>query len=257
MPKLSVVVICYNEEGVIGKSLSSVQWADEIIVVDSYSTDGTLEIVRQFTHRAYQHTWEGYGKQKNRALTYASCPWVLSLDADEVVSPELGREIRDLLKKEPAETAFWIPRMTFYLGRFLRHAWHPDRKLRLFLKDHVKWGEEAVHERIHLNGPCGRRGHPLLHYSFESILDHLQTIQRYTTLGAEGLFREGRTFSLLRLLGSPIGMFLKQYLLKRGFLDGIPGLVACVLSGVHEFVKYAKLYELQKGRQTLAHGGEA
>ena len=136
--------------------------------------------------------------------------------------------------------------MTFYLGRFLRHCWYPDFKVRLFQKALGRWSEDEVHESVVLDGSSGKLRNPLLHYSFPSIREHLGTIQHYTSLGAASLARSGRPFSVARLLGSPLFMFLQQYVGKRGFLDGIPGLVASVLSAFHEFVKYAKLYELEK-----------
>jgi len=179
-------------------------------------------------------------------VEHASGPWVLSLDADEVVSPELAGEIRSLLAEGPGRAGYRIPRMSCYQGRFLRHAWYPDDKLRLFQKGRMRWGEEKVHESIVLDGSAGRLTHPLFHYSFPSLRDHVQTMQRYTTLGAQELAEAGRSFSVVRLLGSPLALFVKQFFLKRGFLDGVPGLIACVLSGVHEFLKYAKLYELRK-----------
>jgi len=255
MSRLSVVMICYNEEAMVGKSLASVQWADEIVVLDSCSTDRTVEIARQFSGCVVQSSWQGFGRQKNLALARATSPWVLSLDADEVVSPALAQEIRSLLSREPACAGYRIPRMTWYLGRFLRHVWFPDSKLRLFRREQGHWGEEEVHESLHLDGPAGSLQQPLLHYSFPSIRDHIETLQRYTSLGAEDLRRAGRSFSWLRLLGSPPAMFFKQYVWKRGFLDGLPGFIACALSGVHEFVKYAKLYELCRAGESLSPAG--
>jgi len=246
MNRLSVVMICHNEEGSLEKSLASVQWADEIVVVDSFSTDRTVEIARRYTEKVVQHPWQGYGRQKNLALDRVAGPWVLSLDADEVVTPELAVEIRGLLAGRPERCGYSIPRVTWYLGRPLRHVWYPDRKLRLFRKGQAVWGEESVHERLRLDGPPGRLTAPLVHHSFDSIEDHVHTLQRYTTLGALDLFRSGRRFSVLRLLGSPLALFVKQFFLKRGLLDGFPGLIACGISGMHEFVKYAKLYELQR-----------
>jgi hypothetical protein len=170
----------------------------------------------------------------------------LSLDADEVVSPELAGEIQSLLTGEPDLAGYRIPRRAFYLGRFLHHCWYPDFKLRLFKKALGSWSDQDVHETVLVEGQTGKLKHPLLHYSFPSIREHLKTIQEYTSLGAASLARSGRRFSLARLLGSPVFMFLQQYVAKRGFLDGVPGLVASVLSAFHEFVKYAKLYELTR-----------
>lgn len=246
MAKLSVVVICFNEEAILEKCLSAVQWADEIVVVDSFSTDRTVEIAQRYATRVLQNEWQGYAQQKAFALSLASHAWILALDADEVVSPDLAREIRSILAQETHLAGYRVPRMTFYLGRFLRHCWYPDYKVRLFQKALGGWSEHEVHESILLEGPCGKLEHPLLHYSFAGVRDHLRTIQRYTSLSAASLARSGRPFRLARMLGSPLFMFLQQYVGKRGFLDGIPGLVASVLSGFHEFVKYAKLYELEK-----------
>ena len=246
MERLAVVMICCNEETILDRSLAAVQWADEIVVVDSFSTDRTREIAGQYTPLVFQHPWQGYGRQKNLALSYATCPWVLSLDGDEVLSPALAREIQSLLARGPEHDGYELPRMTYYLGRFLRHTWFPDHKLRLFKRDLVRWGEEEVHESLHLDGVSAKLKHPLFHYSFPTVSDHIHTIQRYTTLGANMLNKRGKTFSLPRLLISPLAMFVKQYLLKGGFRDGVPGLIASVLSGVHEFVKYAKLYELDR-----------
>ncbi len=255
MNRLSVAMICYNEEAILEKSLSAVQWADEIVVVDSFSTDRTPQIARQYTDKVVQREWQGYGRQKNLALDLVTCPWVLSLDADEVVSPELAAEIRKLLAGRPDRAGYRIPRVSWYLGRPLRHVWYPDRKLRLFRTGQVTWGEESVHESLFLDGPEGRLSAPLAHYSFASIEEHIRTLQRYTTLGARDLLRAGRSFSFLRLLGSPLVLFVKQFFLKRGFLDGLPGLIACVLSGMHEFVKYSKLYELEKRGDSTMVGG--
>jgi glycosyltransferase involved in cell wall biosynthesis len=246
MAKLSVVVISFNEEAILGECLSAVQWADEIVVLDSFSADQTVEVARAYTTRVFQHAWQGYARQKALALTYASHPWILSLDADEIVSPELAREIQSLLAGEPACTGYGVPRMAFYLGRFLRHCWYPDVKVRLFQKERARWSEHEVHETVLLDGPAGQLEHPLFHYSFPTLQDHVQTIQQYTTLGAQSLAKAGRSFSVLRLLGSPLFMFLQHYVGKRGFLDGIPGLIASVFSAFHEFVKYAKLYELTR-----------
>lgn len=254
MGRLSVVIVSYNEEANLGKCLSSVSWADEIVVLDSFSQDRTVEIARQFTDRIIQHPWLGFGKQKNLALSHATFPWVLSLDADEVVSPELAQEIRAVLQGESSMAGYALPRMTWYLGRFLRHCWYPDYKVRLFRKDRARWKEQDVHETVLLDGPCGKLRQPLLHYSFPNVHAHLEVLQRYTSLGACQSRLGGKRFPMHRLLGSPWVMFFKLYVLKRGFLDGVPGLIASALSAFHEFVKYAKLYELYQAPQRGTEG---
>jgi len=246
MERLSVIVICYNEEHRIGACLASVSWADEIVLVDSFSTDRTVEIAGHYTFRIYQYPWQGYGRQKNIALSHASHDWILGLDADEVVSQELAREIQDILKGGPSCSGYRMPRMSFYMGRFLRHCWYPDYKVRLFSKERARWDGREVHEDIQITGQIGTLKGNLLHYSFPSLEEHIQTLQEYTTLSSEILWKNKKRFPLHKLLGSPLVMFFKLYLLKRGFLDGMPGLIASVMSAFHEFVKYAKYYERKK-----------
>jgi len=242
---LSVVVICCNEAHRIGACLASVSWADEIVVVDSFSSDATVEIAGRYTDKVYRHEWRGYGPQKGLALSYASHEWVLSLDADEVVSPELAAEIQALLSSSPRYSAYRMPRMSFYLGRYLSHCWYPDYKVRLFSARAARWDGSRLHEGVLIDGPIGTLKGNLLHYSFPTLEDHIATIQEYTSLAAGELSRHKRPFLLLKLVGSPLVMFFKLYVVKRGFLDGVPGLVASVLSAFHEFVKYAKYYELR------------
>lgn len=254
MEKLSVVVICYNEEERIGNCLDSVRWADEIVVLDSCSEDRTLEVARRYTDRVFQHAWQGFGRQKNLALEHASHPWVLCLDADESLTPALAGEIRSILGGPPQHDGYRMPRRTRYLGRLLRYCWYPDHKLRLFRRGRGRWSEPRIHERVLLDGSVGKLRHPLIHDSFPTLEAHLETLQRYTTLGAQALAETGRTFSVLRMLGSPIALFLKVYVIRGGFLDGLPGLIASVLSGVHEFLKYAKLYERERGGDSGTRG---
>ncbi len=241
---LSAVVICYNEATRISSCLESLSWADEIVVVDSFSTDSTVEIARRFTDKVYQHAWQGYGAQKNIAVSLASHDWILSVDADEVVSRALASEIKELLEQPLRYAAYRIPRISFYMGRFLRHCWYPDYKVRLFSRQLAHWDSRSIHEAVRVQGPIGTLKGRLLHYSFPSIDDHIATIQTYTSLGAAECAQARSRFVVAKLLVSPVAMFLKLYVLKRGFLDGIPGLIASVLSAVHEFVKYAKYYEL-------------
>ncbi len=248
MPKLSAAIITYNEEQRIGGCLESVAWADEIVVVDSFSQDKTVQICRKFGARVIQHQWPGHIKQKNYALAQAAHDWVLSLDADEVASAELASQIQQLMQQERLELAgYYLPRQTHYLGRWIRHCgWYPDYKLRLFDRRRAHWGGEDPHDSIICEGKTARLSGCIYHYSFDSLADHLNTIDRFTSIAASERYKKGAKASLGQLVLRPPLTFLKLYLIKLGFLDGIPGLIACVLSAYHVFIKYAKLWELEQ-----------
>jgi glycosyltransferase involved in cell wall biosynthesis len=246
MPKLSVVIITYNEEKRIADCLSSVTWADEIIVVDSYSTDKTLEVCRKFGVRVIQHEWPGHVKQKNYALTQAAHDWVLSLDADEVASPLLAAQVQQLMQQGPPEAAgYYFPRQTYYLGRWIKHCgWYPDYKLRLVDRQRAHWEGEDPHDSLVCRGKTAKLSGRIYHYSFDGLADHLDTIDRFTTIAARERHKKGARANLGHLVLRPPFTFLKMYLLKLGLLDGLQGLIICVLSAYHVFVKYAKLWEL-------------
>jgi glycosyltransferase involved in cell wall biosynthesis len=241
-----VVIITYNEEKRIADCLSSVVWADEIVVVDSYSSDKTVEICRKFGARVIQHRWPGHIKQKNYALTQATHDWVLSLDADEVASPELAAQVQRLMQQEHPEMAgYYVPRQTYYLGRWIKHCgWYPDYKLRLFDRRRAHWGGEDPHDSVICEGKTARLSGCLYHYSFDNLAAHLDTIDRFTSIAAAERHKKGDKAGLGQLLLRPPLTFLKMYLLQLGFLDGMPGLIVCVLSACHVFIKYAKLWEL-------------
>lgn len=239
--RLSVVIITRNEEREIGECLESVSWADEIVVVDSLSTDSTVEIARGSASKVESRAFHGFTDQKRYATAIAEGPWILNIDADERVSSDLKEEILALLERSPTETGFRIPRLTWYVGRFIRRGgWYPDRKLRLFRKDAGEWMGGRVHERVEVDGPVGLLSHPLKHYSFRTLSDHLDTIDRFTRLGAEDLAKRGKGGSLLDLLFRPPATFFKSYLLRLGLLEGWRGFVIAFLSATHTLVKYAR-----------------
>ena len=244
--KLTVTVITLNEAAHIAAALSSVAWADEIIVVDSGSSDGTVGLARQHATRVEVTDWPGYGEQKNRAAAMASNDWILSLDADERVTPELAGEIRQTLA-HPAAPGYRIPRATWYLGRWIRTTdWHPDLQLRLYDRRAGRWNSRPVHESIELQGQPGRLRHPLQHYAYRDVAHHLATIDRYTTLAASQWNEEGRRTTALGAVVHAQLAFLRNYLLRGGVLDGGAGLLVSALNSYYVFLKFAKLWEQQQ-----------
>ena len=247
--KISATVITLNEEQNLAAALESLSWADEIIVVDSESIDRTVEIARQFTDRIFIRPWPGYAAQKNFATEQASHDWVFNLDADERVSPELRREIEGLKAAgEPAASGFEVPRRTFYLGRWIKHSgWYPDFKIRLYNRTAGRWRGEYVHESVESNGHVEKLTGPLLHYTVRNASDHHSRIERYTTLAAEEMAEHGKRVTPLSLLVSPLMAFIRAYIFRRGFLDGMPGLAIAYFAAHYVFLKGIKLWEKKRG----------
>ena len=241
---LSVTFITLNEEQHIEAALKSVSWADEIIVVDSGSQDRTVEIARQNGAQVFTNSWPGYGQQKNFAHEKARGPWVLNIDADERVSPQLAQEIQSAIAQPGDAQGFSFPRKTYYLGRWIRHGgWYPNVLARLGRKDHTRWSEPPVHEELLVDGPVRTLVHPLDHYAFSSIQEQVLTTLRYSRLGSERLKQKGQRPNLLKLLIKPLGKFLETYFLKRGFLDGLAGFIISINAAHSLFLKYAYLFE--------------
>ncbi|MEK6591274.1 MAG: glycosyltransferase family 2 protein [Nitrospinota bacterium] len=251
MEKLSVTIITYNEEKNIRDCLSSVKWADEIVVIDSFSTDRTVEICREYTGKIYQNKWPGFVEQKNLALSKVSHNWILGIDADERVSDELALEIKSLLNDGLIYDGYYIPRKAFYINRWILHCgWYPDYKIRLFKKDKGRWeGTKgtAIHESVIVEGKVGYLKGEILHYSFRDISSHLNTMNRYTSISAREQIKRNVRAGITQILLRPPLNFLKMYFLKLGFMDGMPGLIVSVLSSFHVFLKYAKMWELENG----------
>ncbi len=249
MPKLTATVITLNEAAHIQAALESVAWADEIVVVDSGSTDDTVALARRFTDRVLTREWQGYIDQKNYAASVASHDWILSLDADERATPELGREIGDLLASDPPAYGYRIPRVSFYLGRWIRSTdWYPDYQLRLYDRRHGRWAGRYVHESVDVGGRTGSLRSNLLHYPYRDIAHHLQTIDRYSTLAARQAAEEGKHAGVAHILVRPPLAFLRNYVLRGGFRDRGPGLVVSLLNSYYVCVKFAKLWERDRAR---------
>ena len=254
MPRLSVVVITRNESANIRAALDSVRWADERVVVDSGSTDDTVGIARALADRVVVHAWTGYGAQKNRATELASHDWVLSLDADERVSAALAREIRFLMRSEPAARGYRVPRVTRYLGRWIRSTdWYPDLQLRLYDRRCARWNDRLVHESVVVDGPVGRLRGELEHHAYRDVSHHLRTIDGYTTLAARQMHGEGRRAAWVDLAVRPPAAFLRNYVLRGGAREGVRGLIVSMLNAGYVFLKFVKLWE----RERAGSGGSA
>jgi glycosyltransferase involved in cell wall biosynthesis len=255
VPKLSVTVITKNEAADLGAALASVAWADEIIVVDSHSTDETVAIARQHTDRVIVRDWPGYIDQKNYAAASASYDWILSVDADERVTPALASEIRTLMAGAPRDAAFRIPRVTWHLGRWVRTTdWYPDYQVRLYDRRSAEWTGRYVHEALTVRGVTGQLRGELQHYAYRDIADHLETIDRYTTYAARQMREAGTRASVLQIAGHPPLAFLRNYIARGGIRDGVPGLVISALNAYYVFLKFAKLWEIERSQSFLHEG---
>ncbi len=255
MIPVSVVIITKDEEINIGDALESVKDFEDIVLVDSFSKDRTAEISRQYTNRVFQHEWQGYAAQKQTAVDYAQKPWVLILDADERVTPELKKEITEkitlnseLQTLNSSCSGFYIPRKNFFLGRWIRHSgWWPDYTLRLFKKDVSRLEPRAVHEKVIVKGHVGYMKWPLEHYTYRTISDYIKKMENYSTLSAEDMLlknpRPSPVSLILKMAVSPAFTFLKMLFIKQGFRDGVRGMLLAVLYGFYAFLKYAKAWE--------------
>jgi len=242
MTGLSVTVITKNEANFIRACLDSVRWADEIIVVDSGSTDGTVEICREYTDKIMLTDWPGFGPQKNRALAMATSEWVLSLDADEQVSPELKQEILSAMSFPEDHAAFDLPRRSSYCGRRMRHGgWWPDYVTRLFRRGSARFSDDLVHERLVVDGRIGRLREPLIHAAFENLENVLETMDRYSTIGARMMHDRGKKATMATAVLHGFWSFFHTYVVRAGFLDGRAGFMLAVSNAEGTYYKYLKL----------------
>jgi glycosyltransferase involved in cell wall biosynthesis len=242
--KISGAVITLNEEENLPRALASLAFCDEIVVVDSGSTDRTAELAAELGARVLRRDWTGYADQKNFAAEQASHDWVLSLDADEEVSHELAASIGRLRGNGPAAAGYAFPRSARYLGRWIRHSgWYPDEKVRLYDRRRARWIGDYVHESVVVDGPAGRLEGDLLHYTCDSFSHHIQTVDRYTTLAGREMRARGRRPGIARLLIGPPWTAFRTYFLQLGFLDGFAGLLIAVMAGFYVFSKYVKARE--------------
>lgn len=246
-PQISAIVVCFNEEDNIGRCLESLKWCDEIVVVDSFSTDRTAEICRQFTDRVIQRRWTGYRDQKAFAHSQATKEWVFLVDSDEQVPQELREEIQEALRRCNSQVAaFSVPRLVHYLGRWWwRGGWYPDYDIRIFRGELARWGGSDPHEKVFVEGKVRRLKHPLYHFSYRDIADHWKRINRFTTISSGEMRAERKRWRWADNLFRPPFRFFRSYVWKRGMLEGFPGFFIAATAAVYVFLKYAKLRELE------------
>jgi len=247
LDKLSVAIITYNEEKNLPKTLEAIKdIADEIIIVDSYSTDNTVEIAKKYNAKIFIEEWKGYQNQKNSALEKCTKYWILFLDADEIVSEELKNSIKNVLEYSDAD-GYYINRKTYYLGKFLNHVWQPDWVLRLVRKDaNPRWEGGDVHEYLTVDGKKAKLSGFLYHYTYKDLNDHFQKSLKYAKISAQEMFKKGKKFKLHKLIINPFWAFFRIYFLNLGFLDGIRGLSVAMSYLFSTFLKYLFLWELEQ-----------
>jgi glycosyltransferase involved in cell wall biosynthesis len=247
-PTISAIIITYNEERNIRACLQSLRdWVDEIVVVDSASTDATVAIAQEFGAVVKQtQDWPGFGPQKNRALSLATSEWVLSIDADERITPELSIEIQQVMRGQHEGQAFEIPRFSSYCGRFMKHSgWYPDYVLRLFKRGHAQFSNDLVHERVTTEDHIAKLSHPLLHFSFNNFSQVLKKIDAYSEASALQAYKKGRRANVFTAVGHGLWSFIKTYFLKAGFLDGQHGLALAISNGEGSYYRHLKIWLLE------------
>ena len=246
-PRLSVAVITLNEAHQLRRCLESTAWADELVVVDAESQDKTVQVAREFTDRVLVRPWAGFAAQKNFALDQCAGEWILSLDADEEAAPELRAEIMTTIAGAQAHDGYAVRRQNVFLDRWIRHGGlYPDWQVRLFRRGRGRFEERAVHESVSVKGSLGRLSGHLVHRSYEGVSDFVERANRYSSLAAEQMIREGRRVRAGELVLKPLGRFLSMYLLRRGFLDGRRGLLLASLYAYYVFMRSAKVWEVTR-----------
>ena len=246
MIKISAAIITYNEEKNIKRCMESLDFVDEIVIVDSLSSDKTCAIAKELGAKVIEQKFLGHIDQKQLAVENCTHDWVLSLDADEEVSPELKASILELINTPLKHEAYEMKRVSFHLGKWIRHGgWYPDKKTRFFNKQKAHWGGYNPHDKVIVNGSTGMLEGDLKHYVFTDLRHNIDTNNSYSSIMAEDLYNNGKKFSYLKLFLKPVGKFFEVYIYKRGFLDGMPGFIIAVGASYSMFLKFAKLWELQ------------
>ncbi len=241
--KIGIYIICYNEEHRLKRTLESIKWADEIVIVDCGSTDKTLDICKEYTNKIYIKEFKGFGEQKNYAKSLVTKEWAFNLDADEVISRELLIEINNIGIEDDVN-GYYIPRLNYYLGKVIKRCgWYPDYKLRLHRKDVGRWQDAIVHESYIIEGNVKYMLNPILHFTYDNILMHLDKIRRYSQYSAEMILNKGRKIHIYHLLFIPVIVFFKKYILQLGFVEGYRGILISYFKSYYSLLKYAFAYE--------------
>lgn len=243
MSSIAALIITYNEEKNIRECLESINWCDEIVLVDSYSEDQTVAISREYTEKIYLRKFDDFAAQRNYALEKIESDWVLVIDADERVSGELRREIEEILNNNHVQ-AYQIPRKNYFLGKWIKYCgWYPDYTLRLFKNNHRLKYDGMVHEGIKIKGKINQLVNPLVHFTYKNLANYMNKINHYTTLWAEDRGKKGKKIGLMYIFFRPLFEFIKKYFLKKGVLLGRQGLILSILSSYYIFIRSAKLWE--------------
>jgi glycosyltransferase involved in cell wall biosynthesis len=244
---LSVAIITYNEEENIREALESIKWANEIVVVDAFSTDRTQEICREYTDKVFSMEWEGFARQKNKAISMTTHQWVFVLDSDERITEELKEEILQVINDRDSVDGYYVARKNYFGHRWIRHGgWWPDYTLRLFRRQKGLFEIREVHEALKINGKTGYLKHPIEHYTYKNSNDFLKRMETYSTLAAKELFKKGRKANILDITLRPLATFFRMSFLQLGILDGIYGIILAYLYSLYTYNKYAKLREMGK-----------
>lgn len=261
MSKVSVTIITFNEEANLPACLDSVKWVDEIVVVDAESRDRTVAIARDFGCHVFSNPWPGHKEQKNVAVDAASHEWILSVDADERITPDIQREVRRIVSDPASVFGYTFPRKNFFLGKWMRHGgWYPDRVLRLFRKSKGRFGGINPHDKVMIASErVVHLAPPIVHLTYTSFDQYLVKQDAYSCIGAEEMFRSGKRKKItpFSLTGRFVGKFLETYLWKRGCLDGVHGLIASLGGAYFAMLRQARLWELQRGEGTGSRGQES
>lgn len=251
MQPISVIIPCKNEEHCIENALESVKWADEIIVIDSFSTDGTLEIARRYTNNIVQRKYKNSADQKNWIIPLASYKWILLIDADEYITPELRDEIQSVINNEASLfTAYWIYRRNFFMNKEIKYSgWGGDKVIRLFQRDSCRYEDKNVHAEIITDGKIGFLKHNIVHNTYKDWNHYWTKINRYAEWSAMDVMKKVRKPTLYHFVAKPVIRFFKHYFIDRGFLEGKEGFIICCLSAIGVWLRYVKLYEMIKQRR--------
>ena len=250
-PKISVVIITKNEEKNIGKCLESIKWVDEIIVIDDCSSDKTVEICKKYTNKVFRKKWLGYSGQKKFGFKKASNEWILNLDADEQISEKLQKEIKEILKTNKSDKAFYIPYYNYFLGkRIMGCGWYPDYHLRLFRNKKWEMKRMEIHESISVKGEKKYLKNPIIHCSYINISHYLEKLNRYTSLEAQTIKNiKNRRKLVYLMLAKPLKTFKKMYIKQKGYKEGMHGFILSVFSSIYRFMVYAKYWELRENKE--------